>query len=282
MDQLWRSRRIRPRSRVQRNRSIPATLLLAVSSCLAGPAASPALESYIAARDGYIRKFEKTPDCPACVDSALADLEGRLRQLVGPISVPGYSGLGKINLRTLVNEVGFDKLDALRFGDSSRIHLITTQALVEKFAARHKDLPKDVRKVAQSNAFYEYAFPEDAAFANFVRIQDPKVPGIDFALGSVGAFAQELNGMMPNQIVVFAKRGDLVFLVRIPADPVPANIPACDEIWKGSTTKKTVGARTDLRRYQDCVREKVQTPANLVSWRRQVEIAVEFLQEVHP
>src|SRR5437660_458104 len=87
--------------------------------------ATPLEDTYIAARDRYIETFKKYEDAHQSNDRsdeeagrALRDLEAQLQRIIGPVSIKGFSGAGKINLQTLVQEEGFGMMDGLVFDNA--------------------------------------------------------------------------------------------------------------------------------------------------------------------
>lgn len=99
------------------NIGVKLSLLLAALGSLsfsaAATAASPE-ETYFETRDRYIREFEKASILADDL-SALAELETQLQRIIGPIEIEGFSKQGKINLLTLHQELGFGRVDGLRF-----------------------------------------------------------------------------------------------------------------------------------------------------------------------
>src|ERR1700682_3287108 len=84
-----------------------------VGACAASPE-----DNYIAARDKYIAKLktdgevdEKTAQQE---EAARADLEGKLRAILGRVSIEGVPSDGKLNLDTLIEGgIGFGLIDGL-------------------------------------------------------------------------------------------------------------------------------------------------------------------------
>jgi hypothetical protein len=242
-------------------------LLLSLATAFASD--PPASSAFLVARSGFQASARKAPLAPAAADSARAKLTELLRAEIGPVQVAGFAGPGEAILTGLDGN-GPDRLDALRFGDSAHALLVTTRAVFESFLAARKELPKVIPKSAQANALYALSLSEGEAFANFVRILPGRQPGIDFSLGSVGAFAKEFRDQMPDRVIVFAQVGDRIYLAETSANPVPERIPSCDEAWGTGPAKSAGESKVQLRRYQDCVRDHVGKGENLVAWKAQV------------
>ncbi|WP_246687060.1 type IV secretion system protein [Mesorhizobium sp. M3A.F.Ca.ET.201.01.1.1] len=109
------------------------TLLFTLASGLAF-AASPG-DDYIAARDKAIAEIAAQESANAAVETidatntkALADLQGRLSALLGPLAVEDFPANGTINLESLSDsDVGFGMLDGLRYAKSDEGPSISTR-----------------------------------------------------------------------------------------------------------------------------------------------------------
>ena len=141
-------------------------------------AASPE-QDYLAARNAAVRKVaqsEKRKDSEEIQtklnDAALADLEKRLRPIVGAVEVKGFSAIGKSNLSALSQGyIGYGALDAMvyRSADEKSSVTVTTIGLLKNWINEHRNwwpglenVPQDVEKVLQSDAFYTQALDSDA------------------------------------------------------------------------------------------------------------------------
>jgi hypothetical protein len=153
--------------------------------------ATPLEDAYIAARDRYIEKFkplEWNDDVAKQHDAALHDLEKQLQRIIGPVSIKGFSGRGKINLQSLVQEEGFGMMDGLVFDNApnsttTRLRVfVTTRNLIEIWLHNRRqyllqewlDLHPDPQ---MSAAFHNR--PPEAAMSALVeqRLHDhPEIP----------------------------------------------------------------------------------------------------------
>src|SRR5262249_1484926 len=102
-----------------RVKSVLTALLMGVPAVLQ---AAPLEDSYVAARDRYtatLDRLEKSGAPGGRVlareKPALADLEQRLRRIIGAHAFKGFSAAGRINLGTLVSGYGHGTLDGLRY-----------------------------------------------------------------------------------------------------------------------------------------------------------------------
>ena len=110
-------------------------IALLVACPIAARAASPE-DSYIAARDKYIAKFkiDGVPDDKTTRDesAARADLEAKLRAILGRVTIEGVPAEGNSNLETLIGgDMGLGLLDALvhQSADGAPRLLVTTPTL---------------------------------------------------------------------------------------------------------------------------------------------------------
>lgn len=226
------------------------TLLIAllVAFPLAANAASPE-DGYIAARDKYVAKFKSAGDMSDAVAKqeadARADLETKLRALLGRVSAEGVPPEGKSNLDTLTSgELGFGQLDALvhQTGEDGPRLLVTTPALAKRWLVAHKkwwgnnDPPQELTAALKSDSFYTQALGSDAAASNFADIPVTKPANASFIVALLQARRQDIGLVVPSELVVSVVRPDRVFVWSVTAQDVKA-IPACDEIFNAAQTK---------------------------------------------
>jgi len=230
------------------------TILIAL--LLTIPAASYAATSeqaYLAARDAAIRKVEQSQkrkdseDAQMKLhDAALADLEKRIRPVVGPSEIKGFPGEGKINLTALSKgDQGYGTLDGLvyRSTDERSSVTVSTETLLKVWLKAHRNwwrdlenVPQDVTKALRSNAFYTQALDSDAAFSQFTELPIAKPAG-GIAVALLGYRAQDVGPSPADLIIVAAVRGGRVFVVSAPASAKVETMPACQPIWDDSVRK---------------------------------------------
>jgi hypothetical protein len=224
--------------------------LLLAGLLLPAPAWTPAwaqspVESYLAARDGYIGQLKQPArrdgeDAREREERALADLEPRLRQIIGPVELRGFLGPGKSNLDTLsADYLGFGMLDGLVFtarDDSARV-LVTTEALLKAWLKAHRDwwpglanVPQEIGAALRSEAFYTQAISPDAAVVHYAEIALPKAAGPAFAM--LAARTQDSGPRTPDEIIVAVARGGRVYVASAMAAATVAPLPACERIWQ--------------------------------------------------
>ena len=232
--------------------AVCALTLLAAGAAVA---ATPE-DDYIAARDAAIAKIKqldangKSDQASAADEKALADLQKRLRGLIGPVAVKGFSGEGKINLQTLSEGVGANMLDGLVFsgpGEGMNEVVVSTKSLLARWLKAmavesvHYDnankIPATIEEALRSDAFYGDAVAGDAAFSAGVDIELAKPAGVDFVFSALGRWAQDIGPSPLTDLVVAILKGDRVYLAVAPAKTKAAENPACAAIWKAASAK---------------------------------------------
>jgi hypothetical protein len=228
-------------------------LIAALASTSAAWAASPE-ESYIAARDQSIEKLERMEKAKAAEGAveaeekkALADLEQRLRGIIGDLSVKDFPAKGKINLERLTDEgVGFGRLDGLVFSmrDEGPRIVATTKSLLERWLngqaewwkKQQKNSP-DMESALRSDGFYTEAIDSDAAFTKSAELPLAKPDGAVFVHAILGGWAQDIGPFPPDQIIVAMRKGGKVFIASARTKAKITKIPVCEKLWKDSEIK---------------------------------------------
>ena len=220
-------------------------------------AASP-LERYLAARERYVADIER--DAPALdpqglterEELALSDLETQLKAIIGPLSIKGVSPEGKINLDTLLKELGYGKLDGLVHAspDKGTSAVATTVALLKGWLKAHenwwpgeRNVPQDIEGALTSEEFYTQAVGTGAAFAKFADIPVTPSAGTSFATAMLVLQRQDVGPWMPNEILVSAVHGDRVFVLSQPVSVTIEPIPACAAVQRRFQKKADVAFR---------------------------------------
>ena len=217
-------------------------------------AASPEA-AYLAARDKYIAEIKALENSKAsqsaidaAMDKALADLTKRLKDIVGPVSVKGFPGAGRLNLDTLSeHQVGYGNLDGVVYVDERPTStnppyvVVTTRSLLTAWLegkAKDEDkesrLPTDVEAAVRQENFYSGG---DVAFAKYADLPVTKPAGADLAVAALGLFRQDNTASPPDTIVATIVKGDRVFVASIPRTAPIGKIPACEAIWTEASRK---------------------------------------------
>jgi hypothetical protein len=206
-------------------------------------------DAYLAARDKYIRDLtamEKTKASVEKVDAAhtkaLADLEVKLRAIVGEVSVKGFSGAGKINMESLTNSnVGSGMLDAMVYSEGSENApqlVVTTRYLLDKWlaaAAKEKDksdrLPSDLKSALQVDRFYTSSIGSDAAFTRNANIEVTAPSGVELVAAVLGGWAQDIGPNPDYSLIVTLVKDGKVYIGSMQPKTAIGEIAACQTIW---------------------------------------------------
>jgi hypothetical protein len=224
---------------------MPSVRLLAILVPLLSIAAGAAtpVETYLDTRDRFVAAINKAPDAPGADrqdKAARAELEGLIRHLVGPVRLEGFPPEGASNLDTLIQQVGFGKLDGLVFAREKPVIrvVVTTLALLKRWLEDHKTdeaggaVPGDLKQALASEPFYTFAISPDAAIAKYADLPIAAPRGASLAVALLVLQRQDVTPDMPDEIVVSAIRDGRVFVMseRL-AKPIKP-IPACAAIWR--------------------------------------------------
>jgi hypothetical protein len=115
-----------------------AAILLALSLAAGGALAASPEAAYLAARDKAIAEVKALEAAKAsesainaAKDKAAADLEKRLKEIVGPLSVKGFAPPDQLDIALLEYQQGYGSLDGLfSYGKADQALLVTTRRLL--------------------------------------------------------------------------------------------------------------------------------------------------------
>ena len=233
---------------------------LALGLCAAALGATPARadaleDEYVKTRNGYIARFdpgEKEADFKKLegpLKRASADLQARLRKIVGKPEIKGATGEGKLNEMSLMKgDIEFGALDALVFNlDGKSRAYVTTSGLLGAWLKEHKDwydkgipnVPQDAAGALRFDGFYSQAISSDAAVTKFAELDIKPPEGTSFARAMLDRRQQDDGPGAPDEIIVSAVRGDRVYILTTPATPKPPVIAACEQVWKDFEKRST-------------------------------------------
>jgi hypothetical protein len=224
-------------------------LLTAMLLCTGPAFAGPAEDAYVATRDKAIaalnRKNIKPEQQSEREKLALADLTRQLKAIVGPYEVKGFEPTGKINLETLIKEVGFGMLDGLSFQgrDGKSSFVVTTPELFRRWLvgtskswAKITNTEQLAEQALKSEDVYTRAVTSDAALLSFGELPIRKASPVALAL--LAAQTQDDSVMLqPAVVVVSTLTGDRVVIAQLEPAIASGDIPACSEIFKSYETR---------------------------------------------
>lgn len=218
------------------HRSVIAALLCASSGIAAAQNTGEA--EYLRVLRRAVSSFDTistvyTTDQRRSLDSTLADLEMRLRSIIGPVHVAGFPQPPRINKDGLcTREVDCGMLDGLvlRTGDWSRTLVVTTPALMSAWL---DDQRWNVGKRDRIESALQSAdVMSEALGGNSMALHYADLPVADAtARGMVSAMlvlrAQDFGDWPPRQVMVTVRRRDRIYIIQVPAAAEIATIPEC-------------------------------------------------------
>jgi hypothetical protein len=214
-------------------------------------------QSYLAARDAQIRKAaaaEKKLGVSSdrfskFHESALADLEGQLKQLIrlSALTIPGVVKAPKINNEALLrNDLGFGMLDGLVYSseDYKTRAVVTTEGLLKTWLRDHrkwwkdKELPDDPAKAVTYPVFYTQAVNSDATMSKYADLPITKPATATVAVAMLVGWAQDTGPWEPDELAVSVMQGGKLYVVRVPAGTKIGPFPACNALWDEAAEKR--------------------------------------------
>jgi hypothetical protein len=238
----------------------PASTLIAVLVLLGLASAAVAAVSeadYIAARDRYLAHFKQLDDPNKLDDEgmqrALDDLEGKLRQIIGPVAIKDLAPDGKINLDTLsMGDEDFGRLDALVYSapggedaaDKTRV-VVTTGTLLDRWLRAHKkwwapdfpDMPQTVSAAVKTEEFYTQAIGNGAAIVKYAEVPLARPAPAAPATVLLIARSQVDDPSPPDELLVSLVQGGRFYLISAPAKVVIAIPAPCQKAWNDAQQK---------------------------------------------
>ena len=228
-------------------KAVLVALLLAFP--ISAHAATPE-DNYVAARDKYVAKLKTDGEVDEKTakqeEAARADLEGRLRAILGRATVEGIPADGKLNLDTLIEgEMGFGLIDGLthQAADDAPRLIVTTPTLAKRWLTAHakwwdsNNVPQDFAAALKSEPFYTQAMSPDAAVFRFADIPVVKPANASFVNAMLVARRQDIGLTTPDELIVAVVRADRLLLWSAPAQAKVVVNPACEAIWNEAVAR---------------------------------------------
>lgn len=173
---------------------------------------------------------------------ALRDLEGHLRPLIGPLTVAGFSGGGRINPTTLLpGDIDSGMPDGLRYAsrDGGARMFVTTPALLRAWIADYfagdSTVPRDPFVALSDEKVYSPMLGDDAAVVRYadLPVSDPHRRVLAAML--VDRAQDDCFDCRPGAVLLSVNAGDRIFVVDAPARDT-IEIPArCQRAAKADT-----------------------------------------------
>ena len=224
------------------------SLFLVAVFAFATPAfAGPAEDTYVSTRDKLITAINrpglKTEVMTSRDDAGLATLTKQLTAMIGPLQIKGFTQTGKSNLETLVNEVGFGRLDGLAYKgeDGETALVVTTPELLRRWAvgvdktwSRSATGPEQLaEQIFHQKDFYTRAITSDAAIVSYGNLPVQKPQGVSVVHAILAIETQDDNvSEPPTAVAVAALAGDRVVVGLLKPRRHAEQIAACQALVK--------------------------------------------------
>lgn len=211
---------------------LAAALVLVASPT---PRLSANEQRYIEARDAATTRFVKGEGPWDAEQRVTDDLRARLREIVGPVRVPGLTGPGTLAYAGFWG-VGSTPImaDGMVFDWNDDRLFVTTRALYTRWVRTLRNV--DPRSLGDE-VVARTVFGGDVAFATFAEL--PVRMGASTRRGRavVGLAGQAYGSWPPNCLIVQVERGDRVFVVSASLDPPMEQVAACEARFKADESK---------------------------------------------
>lgn len=215
--------------------------------CLSGAlfAQTTSESAYSATKDSAIRSLtarvkrgEAFAKYKPAHDSALKELERRLRVIIGPFEATGFPGPGHINTDDLFpGDLASGSLDGLMYetADHTSSVVVTTRSLLAGWLTPGvRGRPLDPIILLGTPDFYASAINTDAAVFRYATIPVANASRLGVVAAMLVLRAQDIGPFTPDQVIVGVVRGSRVFIVTVAAavkiDPPPACLAVRDSI----------------------------------------------------
>jgi hypothetical protein len=287
----------------------------AVALVLLGSAASAATpdEAFLAERDAFIAKFNPPGDPVAPTDAASKEMERartelakRLRSLIGPLNVNGFSGEGEYSVGSLFKgDVEFGMLDGLVFKRGKETQLVVTTTTVAQSWIKSTDglleegqaAPKDLASALVLDDFYTRATSSDAAASNMGELPVTKPAGADFAYAMLAIRRQDTGAGPAEQMLIGAIVPPRLYVLSTPIAKI-AMMPPCARLLmdteakadkmvadneKSKTPSETIGDEAEKLRDQGdeamrkCFAERVKSNPEFARLTKQAQDLIDAL-----
>jgi hypothetical protein len=186
---------------------------------------------YYETRNSLIRLFEEMSE-PVDDSLALVELEEKLKNIVGSVSIEGFPKQGKINLLTLKNDIDIGQVDGLRFESDEETLVVTTKNLLAVYLSEHPGLPETLNELSTTGDFYRLVFHPDAGVAYYSEIPVTIKNGQSFGHAFLGLSSQETIPFIPPEIFVFVATEQHVFIANTPTVVEITDIVECRREWE--------------------------------------------------
>ncbi|WP_445145825.1 hypothetical protein [Dyella sp. Tek66A03] len=228
-------------------REITIGLVLGVMLLSGRASASDAATSaYVAARNKAVVEIRVASERePATVEprnsSALNQLQGMIKQIIGPIRLEGFPTSGTSNVDDLVEDLGYGKLDgiAVQSFDGKEQAVVSTMPLLRTWLRDTSDIAEhhpiattaDVVATFATEIFYTRVFQDDAYYYKYAELPVTSGSATGPARAILFAAAQDYPAPSPpDAIVVTVVSGEKVIVIKTKAKA--PDIASCASTFK--------------------------------------------------
>jgi hypothetical protein len=225
----------------------------AIALMLLGSAASAATpdEMFLTERDAFIAKLNPPGDPVAPTDAASKDMERartelarRLRGLIGPLNVNGFSGEGDYSVGSLFRgDMEFGVIDGLVFTKGKDTRLVVTTIGIAAPWIKSPDgfvdnnvAPKDLPSALKLDEFYTRATVGDAAVSNMGELPVTKPAGVEFVYAMLAIRRQDTVPGAAEEMLIGAIVPPRVYIVNAPIAKVKM-MPPCEKLFKDADAR---------------------------------------------
>ncbi len=201
---------------------------------------------YLTTRNNYIRHFKNLVG--KIVDDKLYEqdtdsllvLEKKLRDILEGSRINNITQDGKINLKTLIDGMGFGMLDGLMVNKDSLRIFCTSKYLFNEYFNQYFEKNKinkfDYRAIKNIEDIFNSVFYSDAHITNFTSIKTPVQNNIQGS-GFVGVVAQCEGLFLPEYLYIFFVDDNFIYMTEERLKQPLRQIPKCKSIWDSTYLK---------------------------------------------
>jgi len=264
--------------------ALAAALLMAASPA---PKLSTMEQRYVEARDAATARFDKGPIAGdpefAGELEAIGVLEVQLREIIGPVRLPGLASPGRLAYEGFWGVGSTPRVaDGMVFDWSGNTLFVTTRALYMRAVGALRPMEDaSVEDEMVSNTI----MGGHAAFTAFAEVPIRHGPSTKRARAVVGVVAQDIGPFPPDSLVVQLERGDRVYIVGGKLEPRLEQVASCEARFKKDVKKIPNGANDVFRleyqafhAYGRCVRPVITARPTFTSLVRRAQAIVDHLE----
>lgn len=194
------------------------------------PAITDADMKYFIARDELCLKIVQEGDV-----GILEALKKQTMDIIGKVTVEGFSGDGNLELAIYLEYEGEDPcntLDGLYFYSAHEGLRVTTSSFILNYAARHSKQSEGASLPDSMEDLYALSSAPDVNSDLYAQIPVRTAKGQDFAYASLYRTTSDddIGPKLPDTISAIVWVGNRRFTLSAPAKT--PDIPECDKIWK--------------------------------------------------